>query len=720
MINPIYKFELSAGGVTRRAYPVYGEGLSKEWTQESGERFFRSALSGELRFTGADYDFIMQQTFGTLFALVVWYSDDAGASWSSYWTGQFTLADCSVDLDDAAVSVTPSPTDAYDAVLNGLEKEFDVIKLLPDMAEVVADKRPMLQVYRAGESVIGCYLGKLWWEQECEKINDAEDLEDLYHFTEIADLTYVDVSSASSSQPTLDTAIKGNNDGEINYEISSGGYTFKQQATGAGTMVSVELFVYPTGSPSSGWKTTQSYQSSDFPGRVTGQFTLFGYGGTTGGVVIDIRNAQVFARVLTDSKTYGSANTSPLLAGDMAGAASAYKYAVGYGDSSIILFSTTKTSTPTEWGLFRDEQYYAYPVSAVYGAGAFPMARNNWDTASLWFVEPVIDLDTYGVTQYSIKNAYPVASVISKILAQIAPTLTYAADILHSQFFYDNSTDPSFTYRLFMTPKSNALGAGYDIPAMKGPVTLRQILDMLRDCFRCYWYIDGTSFKIEHVKFFDNGRSYLSQAGVGADLTALTVRRTGKAWAEGTNKYKFEKQTLPERYEFGWMDDVSVPFNGYPMQLVSNYVEKGRVEKIQNTVFTSDVDYMTANPGGCSKDGFALLCGTAQGDGTYRVPYFSYTTNDIQYSLQNGPLSFAYLQRYYRYDMPALNYTINGSAVVAYGLKKPKVQEVVFPTHNDPDPLLLVKTGLGNGVVSKLSVNLSSRKAQATLNYAAE
>lgn len=84
MINPIYKFEIEvthsgSETITRRVYPVYGEGLTKEWTQESGERFFRETLSGELNFSGADYDFLIGYPFGREFRLTVYYSDDMGA-----------------------------------------------------------------------------------------------------------------------------------------------------------------------------------------------------------------------------------------------------------------------------------------------------------------------------------------------------------------------------------------------------------------------------------------------------------------------------------------------------------------------------------------------------------------------------------------------------------------------------------------------------------------
>lgn len=64
---------------------------------------------------------------------------------------------------------------------------------------------------------------------------------------------------------------------------------------------------------------------------------------------------------------------------------------------------------------------------------------------------------------------------------------------------------------------------------------------------------------------------------------------------------------MPERYQFGWMDDVTRAFEGYPIEILSKYVTPGNIEEINVSNFTTDIDYMLLNPGACSKDGFALM-----------------------------------------------------------------------------------------------------------------
>lgn len=717
---PIYKFTLFAGTANeRRVYPIYSA-LTKEWSQESGERFFREQLSGNLTFAGPDYTFIKALAFGTKIPILVSISQDAGATWENYWRGQFTITDCEVNEDDKEIKVTPSPIDQYTEILNGIEKEFDIVSLKPAMAQVRLDKRPMLQVYRTGERVIGCWLGNMWWEQDCEAVTDTSELERC-GFSRCASISKVAVTGTLTPDATGSADITT---ATPNFSVAVGGYTLDVSSSIIGSFGGKffhEYIIKLTVNESNYWQLVFVEPSgSSSPRSLAGDsFTLAPYGSVTGNAVVSFPVFDVFARILTDAMSYSDSATSPIPADDMAGMASVYSRVIGYSDSDAVIVSSRMTSTPTEYGLYSPGRYYQYPATAQLGAAAFPMARNSWDFFSIWFVEPVIDIETYGVTEYTIKDAYPLGDVISTLLAQIDPGVSFAVDALHSLFLSGQST-PSFNYPLFITPKSNAIAAGYDTPAQKGVITLRQVFDMLRDCFRCYWYVDsGNQLHIEHVRYFDNGMSY-SGAGVQIDLTTLTILRNGKTWGTATSRYKFDKQSLPARYQFAWMDTVTRLFNGLPIDIISNYIQEGQVEQIQAMQFTSDVDFMRCNPSGVSRDGFALLCARASGD-SYKVPYWNITVDDTPYKLQNGPLSFYYLEmNFYPYDLPASSYKINGTEYTAAGTKKPKSQEVIFPSFNDPNPMQLITTPLGNGSIEKLSVNLQSREVKATLKYGAE
>jgi hypothetical protein len=104
----------------------------------------------------------------------------------------------------------------------------------------------------------------------------------------------------------------------------------------------------------------------------------------------------------------------------------------------------------------------------------------------------------------------------------------------------------------------------------------------------------------------------------------------------------------------------------------------------------------------------------------FKLPYLNFIFDETNHLLQNAYVAFAFLQGYYAYDMPATHYRINGVDMVAIGRKKLKTKTIKFPVLNEPNMTELVKTGLGNGTIQKMSVNLSSRNANTTLKYDTE
>ena len=76
---------------------------------------------------------------------------------------------------------------------------------------------------------------------------------------------------------------------------------------------------------------------------------------------------------------------------------------------------------------------------------------------------------------------------------------------------------------------------------------------------------------------------------------------------------------------------------------------------------------------------------------------------------------------FWLYDMPARNINVNDRDIFARGIQRQKKQDLTFPIGNDdPNPLQLVKTNIGNGQIEKLSINLSSRTSKTTLKYDTE
>ena len=828
MIFPIYKFEISAGGITQRCYPVYGD-LSKEFDKESGQEFFRAKLVGKLAFERDDYTFISGKAIDTQFVLTMYVSSDAGATWASNWVGTFWKTDCEIDEDAKTITVTPEVSDIYKTVLDGLEKEYDLIELSPAMTQVKLDKRPMIQVYVPGQTVIGCFLSGMGWEQECEAIDDRNALVNDYYFSNVKNRRVIEISGNMS--PTLPNIFMGSvpssEQGEHGYTNS--GYRFAWNY-GGGTLI---YSIIRTSDNVTLWsKTSMGVAPPVYPNEVV--LSPVSGSGASGNVTAYIHDIFVYARYICDVDNINGTPTYEIPAEDIVENNRNYKRVIGYNFPDTILFGTGLTTTPTPYGLYQPGQYYSPPASYYYGE-VFPIAKSAWGRVSIWFTFSTMDwiVEQYARKAYLLKDAYPLAAAISAILAKIAPGVTHDGTTAYSQFLYGANPLTGVTTVPVITPKSNLMYSGYDQPAQKAPITLKSITEMLRDAFRCYWFIDSNNrFRIEHISYFRNGMAYSGSPGIGADLTAMEVSRSGKKWAFGRDKYKFDKPEMAARYQFAWMDDCTQMFDGYPIEILSNYVQKDRIENIQIQQFSSDVDYILLNPSVISKDGFVLMLCTqtsydteeweyflqtpveasvteqeptqhnvidltayrgkrvrfstglttgvsaygytedSQGNlldivgslfdddplglwefdvpsnavgltiysstgatvsfytGAYQktvthlntlgLPYVTIQENGIDHILQNGYAAFAYLQRFYAYDMPASSYQINGTTYSAFGVKKLKTQEVAFPQIAEPNLQQLIKTNLGNGKIRKMSLNLSSRNAKTTLEYDTE
>lgn len=824
-MNPIYKFELKVGdAAAARSYPNYNTDLAVTYTKEQGEQFYRKGFSGALIFQQDDFDAINNASFATEFGIIVYISYNAGSTWEQYLTGHFYKTDCQFNLDDKTVTVTPTITDQYTEVLAGINKEFDLIQLQPAMTPVKIDKRPLLQTYVAGDRVVGCVLGGMWWEQECEPEISDSVLVNTYHFYRVKSYIQATFSGEGELPPNMrtlsiyDPTTPGLESQNFYAEDEAGNKWNMYYNTGEYEGQKYGGFVVRKRDALGVWRAmfyaqvdVVAWSQLAFPQNVT----LTSYDTPARTISLHVDTSGIYARYLHDVESEGW----EIPANDIVPNNRNYTRVLQYLQDTaffIVDIAERYSETPTKWGLYDADTYYLPPGDSI---EYLPIARATWTDWSFWYryTTAAWTLENLFRKEFELKTSYALADIIKVLLQQIAPDILWDATEVYSYFLFAESNPIRLVNQeLLIAPKSNLIAAGYDQPAQKAPITLRRVLDMLRDCFRCFWYIDGDNrFRIEHIDYFRRGGSYEGAASVAIDLTQIEVTRNGKKWAFAQNRYQYEKPEMAARYQFAWMDDVTEFFEGYPIDIISPYVTPGEIEQIQVAHFTSDVDYIMLNPSGISKDGFALLApikpsslfnsataleslsvrfeceiegpfiagealdirisdvagiftdnnatvrdttdaaiGTVIGGQSVRIvlpratdriiitkepedvigsgsvnvyvdiprklPYIDYIYASTHHYLQNAWVAFNYLQRYYRYDMPAKNYEINGATVIAYGTKRLKLQGVKFPAINDLNPLQLIKTNIGTGTIEKLSINLSSRQAQADLRYDTE
>lgn len=734
-MNPKYRFflQLNEGGEKIAANPVFKDDMTLDYELESNQRFYRAKLSGKFSFVRQDFAIIMGAAFDTVYYFYIEKSDDWGQTWVQYYKSMFMRTDCTINTDKQIILVQPNPIDQYNDVLAGLEKEYNLISLAPAIERITLQKRPLIQIYIPGENIVSCFFSGLSWEQDANAIDNVSDLESIYYFATITNIVSIELSVGNPKNTTeqqyldnnawINQAVVGTYVGELsgNYKFVNADNGYYIQADNPGQKGRYSLY------NSSGTKlaTTTVFDSPD-PTKFGFDFAFkYQYNGGEFDFLYQFfgRNIPIMGRYLLDVATISDLETYLLPTDDIVANNRNYRRAIGYAVSDTIVWSTNFSDTPTEYGLADNGKYYRPPYS-IYGQKFYPIARTQWGDYSIWFAFHAFDelLERKGRKAYTLRDSYPVSSVLSVLLQQFAPGITHEATPEYSEFLY-SARNPitGSDFVLYVTPKSNILVGDYQAPVQKAPTTLQQFLDMLRNTFQLYWHIENNKLRIEHISWYRDGGTYAGNPVVGYDLTSLVNARNGKKWAFGTSEYTFDKENMPERYQFKWADDVTEPFEGQPIQVISKYVQPGKIEEINIGGFSSDIDLMLLNPEQFSQDGFALLAAT-QGTNGMELPFIRRDVDNVTYYLQNGLVAMVNLQpQYWLYDMPARNLIVNGVEVWAYGIQRRKSQTLTFPVgDDDPDLLQLVKTYIGDGQYEKLSINLSSRTAEATLKYDTE
>lgn len=730
-----YRFFITntSGNYLRQVFPLYGDKTSLIHTLEKEQQLYRTSLDGEFKFLKADFDFIMSMPFDSTIYITVERSVDFGKRYSTYFKGKFVRTDCVINEIDKILKVSITPVDGYENIISGLDKEFDLIELAPDMESIYLHKRPAIQVYIDGDSVLTSFIGGTYFEQSVSpvNVNNGEGniggvLTDMgFAFQKTLDTITLRATSQGLQDATGVYVGFGSDSSDItNSKIGGGDFKFRWY-TAPGSEYDVqtvaELIYIPTG------EIVGIIESEKFgSGQVflpNTEYTLTAK--SSGGSVLyywSFTETYIYARLLLDEDYYDGKKTLDIPFEDIANNNMNYKKCVPVYVQDHIYLSSVISQSPTEWGLYQPGQYFTKPSISL-TEQLYPIGKSMWINASLWFTPILPDgsLMYSGGKKYLLKHAYTLAGCIKVLLAKVAPELTFDESSLYSRFFYETDNPISHDkFRLFIVPITNITKGEYDQPAQKALITLRNIFDMLKACYRCYWFIDRGRLRIEHVSFFRNGLNYLALADAGIDVSNIIEPKTEKPWTTAANSYHFDKLNIPEYMQFKWADSVSKPFAGYSIEIMSNYVEKGNVEEVNVQKFSSDVDLMLLNPESFSKDNFALLAAVSTDD-AYELPFVNSEVMGYKYSLQNGLLSFIDLhEKYYKLDLPANKVKINGKGYVASNnhVKRSKIQEIKFPVGiSQINPMQLIRTKLGDGLADSISINLSSQIANVTLRY---
>lgn len=766
--------------------PHYSK-LEKKYKKETGQVFFRNTLEGSIKIFGNDYDYINAQNLETKYLLVVTNNDNKILAYNS-----FSKADCKLDNTRHSIELKLSAIDKYSKILNKYDNTYDLIKLSPAITPLTLTKRLLYQFYIQGADSVSCYANGTYWEQDVnEAIDDANQLRNKYHFASNLDLQeleidkdqlgeyFADIFAGTYSRDTSYTdgfkwpktddkavylaltpltdeekMLYGTdlwNLGDI-YNAATGKKPYTTTA-GESKNSLYRFALYSNNGKFIFFKSTHVYCTSykEFP--FTGIFYNSNNADYTMKSVSDTINQtfnlndsiilySVWARVLADVESFvdsdGTTKTLyDLPKDDFISERVNYRKCIGITNINLKQSNIT-VKHPTKYGRNDSGEYFTsnniVPPTETSHLPV-PISRSSWANTSIWAIIP----DSWGTfeakfrTNFILKDAFSLADVIKSLLHKIDPLVKFEATSRYSEFLYGNidviqNDSLRDGYVPFIAPKSNVLKGNYDQAAQKAEITFEQIMNMLRDCFRCYWYIDeDNDLRIEHISYFMNGLSYNSP-DVLLDLTTKKDKFNRKLVLYAQESVSYSKDDLSSRYEFSWMDDSTDIFEDIEMNVNSVYIQEDKTEEINSEVFSTDIDLMLYAPDKFSSDGFALLMADKV---THKVPIFSIRElRDDEYlygysaTPQNYLCSWLYLARYYMLDMPAKNieYTraplsvaFNGFTV--QGVKQFMQQDVEFQTSMDINPYSAITTSVGTGIIDSMSINLDTELISATLVF---
>lgn len=710
---------------THTINPHYSS-LAKKYSKESNQEFFRVSLDGKINLFGWDYEYVQQASLEDTMLFLVEKLDTTTKEWYVYYAGSFNKADCSFDKSKRSVELKLSVLDAYGAVLDGYDNKYDLIKLAPAISKIKMHKQPVRQIYIKGGNTITNIFGGTYWEAEVnEAVDDQNLLINKYYFAYIGSATEFKVESLP------DTDANGHYAGINNSDHHT--YTTFTNANGKGwTCKAVPAFsgsvwvgtAFDICNPAG----TVKYSCTvlrDYPIEGDNFLPISGSGKYP---IIYAINNFVYQRLLCDvDQIPNGPATYPIPFDDFVGDNRNYKRCIGQEGGNLVN-STDSTTEPTRFGENDDGRYFTNAFSPSYYR-PIPVCRSRWANAALWYI---YDLN-WGIaverltTTYTLKDSFSLAGVIKALLSKISPTLMHDATADYSQFFYADRLPGAFVndkrFYVYITQKTNILKGNYDQAAQKAEIAFKDLMEMLRDCFRCYWYIEGNKFKIEHISFFNRGGSYDAAQSIQLNFNSLIDRLNKKNTDYFQSAIGYNKNDLAARYEFEWMDDATENFSGPDVDVKSNYVQKDKTESINVSQFSSDVDFMLINPENFSDDGFALLCPVKNANNELELTMVNTTlfdSDDFTFNTytQNFYASWKYLLRYYMWDMPAENIEINeGIKYTVRALKKSMTHDIELPVAEDLDAQKLIVTKIGRGSIDSLNISLTTRKAKVTLLY---
>ena len=468
---------------------------------------------------------------------------------------------------------------------------------------------------------------------------------------------------------------------------------------------------------------------------------------------------QNFYRMLSDDGSVGGTTVS-VKSGDRFIPRNKYNYAYirsfdflhPYHSAYDFGYSISDTDDITRYprSTITNKFFTRIKSSAYDSRVVFPLCPSCWHGVAMWGTIASNDYETFISAfkkAFTFNNAYSIATIIRLLLKSYELDSISFSEKDSSVFLYSNSfpvslqkgIDSSVGMRLYLTPSSNLLANSYSEAARTGKISLKDILDMLRNLYNCYWFIDENSIlRVEHIKYFMNGLSYSGNPAVLFDFTNEADAYNGQNVIFDQYQIEYVKQGFFSKRTIEFSNtECSQAFNINVLKYLGYFLRDSDESDISISRFDADITDMQAHGGeDYSKDNFVLIA-------SEMIISFGYSplesgcpshilwpgANNLFFKDSDGMPTPVVLVNAFASPLVTMQFMLyNVPSLTSYEIEGPQnitpqtqlrfmSQKIEVSLTQDLEYLGLVHTDLGDGMIMDMQVDMVTRKAKLELRY---
>lgn len=375
-----------------------------------------------------------------------------------------------------------------------------------------------------------------------------------------------------------------------------------------------------------------------------------------------------------------------------------------------------------ENSMFIGQTQYDVWVRRVQGISS---DKYEWNTRSKYNLTATSTVELTTEIKRYYRQCIMLNDVIKYILKYVDIPLNFKSEFLTSRVNPVSGKDLS-SLALLQKTLARDVNAS-NLPTI-GNITLNDILSALANIFQVYPSISGDDFVLEHISYYDNNLSYTVSKEVGYDLTIDT-----KTSLLPKRIYSFEN-SIPIREKFAFQEATDIDFIGtdisyedclkegseinYNVGLITTQIDNDFVEGFSDTDPNFMLLQLSSNVYGESRYVVQLANGsnmTVTVTGYRKVISEQGAISGIV--KPNAHLSWANLHESYWKTNRYLPSGKMNDKYTEFTQRKSKIQDNVrFQTENF-NPLLLVRTNIGDGEIVSAEYSFRGKMYNVKLKY---